>query len=73
MAESDFEAEVLENEVVIAHVREGHVFHFPILTNGTVSIHGSRIEANPDAKREANRYLFDAHNAAQSALSRSQA
>jgi len=49
------------------------VFHFPILTNGTVSMHGSPIEANPDARREANRYLFDAYNAAQSALSRSQA
>ena len=73
MVESDFEAEVLENEVVIAHVGEGHVFHFPILTNGTVSMNGSPIEANPDAKREANRFLFDAYNAAQSALSRSQA
>jgi hypothetical protein len=33
------------------HVAEGQVYHFPILTNGTVSIHGSRIEPNPLAKR----------------------
>jgi hypothetical protein len=73
MPESDFEAEILEDEVVIAHVGEGHVYHFPILSNGTVSLHGSRIEANPDAKREARRYLFDAHDAARSAFSRSRA
>jgi hypothetical protein len=71
MSESDFEAEILENEVVVAHVAEGHVYHVPILTNGgTVSIHGSRIEPNPLAKREARRYLFDAHNAARVAFGR---
>jgi hypothetical protein len=53
MPETDFEAEILENEIVIAHVAEGHVYHFPILTNGTVSLHGSRIEPNPQSKREA--------------------
>ena len=68
MPESAFEAEILEDEVVVAHVAEGHVFHFPILNNGTVGLHGARIEANPHAKREANRYLFDAHNAARTAL-----
>jgi hypothetical protein len=62
----------LEAEVVLAHIEDGHVYHFPILSNGTVSLHGSRIEANPAAKREARRYLFDAHNAALTALSRSQ-
>ncbi len=68
----DFEAEILENEVVVAHVGEGHVYHFPILINGTVSLHGSRMEPNPMAKREARRFLFDAHNAARIALGRSQ-
>jgi hypothetical protein len=73
MPQSDFEAKILEDEVVIAHVGEGHVYHFPILSNGTVSLHGSRMEPNPDAKREASRYLFDAHDAARSAFSRSHA
>jgi hypothetical protein len=72
MPESDFEAEILENEVVIAHIGEGHVYHFPILPNGAVSLQGSGIEANPEAKREARRYLFDAHNAARTAFARSQ-
>jgi hypothetical protein len=69
----DFEAEILENEVVVAHVGEGHVYHFPILTNGTVNLHGSLIEPNPASKRMARRFLFDAHNAARAALGRSQA
>jgi hypothetical protein len=68
----DFEAEILENEVVVAHVDEGHVYHFPILTNGTVSLHVSRMEPNPLAKREARRFLFDARDAALVALDRSQ-
>jgi hypothetical protein len=72
-AMDDFEAEILENEVVVAHVDEGHVYHFPILTNGTVSLHGSLIEPNPASKRIARRFLFDAHNAARAALGRSQA
>jgi hypothetical protein len=72
-AMDDFEAEILENEVVVAHVDEGHVYHFPILTNGTVSLHGSLIEPNPASKRIARRFLFDAHNAARIALGRSQA
>ena len=71
MPESDFTAAILETEVVVNHVEDGHVFHFPILSNGTVSLHGSRIEPNPAAKREARRYLFDAHNAARAAFGRS--
>jgi hypothetical protein len=72
MPETDFEAEILENEIVVAHVTTGHVFYFPILTNGTVSLHGSRMEANASAAREARRFLFDAHNAARAAFGRSQ-
>jgi hypothetical protein len=71
MPESDYEAEILEDEVVIAHVAEGHVYHFPILNNGTVSLHGSRIEANPQSKREARRFVFEAHSAARAAFGRS--
>jgi hypothetical protein len=68
MPARDFKTELLVDEVVVAHVPEGHIFHLPILANGTVSLHGSRIEANPEAKREARRYLFEALDAAKAAL-----
>jgi hypothetical protein len=70
MPENEFEAEVLENEVVIVHTGDGHTYHFPILPNGTVSLHGADIEPNLKAKREARRYLLEAHNAARSAFGR---
>jgi hypothetical protein len=71
MPEADFATALLETEVVVTHIGDGHVFHFPILSNGIVSLHGARMEPNPDAKREARRYLFDAHNAARAAVGRS--
>ncbi len=70
MAQTDFAAEILETEVVLTHIKEGHVYHFPILPSGTVSLNGSRIEPNPKAKREARKYLCDAHDAARAAFSR---
>ena len=73
MSEDEFEAEVLDHEVVVVHMGNGHTFHFPILSNGTVSLHGTQIEPNPEAKREARRYLPEAHNAARTAFGRSQA
>ena len=73
MLDTDFTAEVLETEVVVKDDKDGHIFHFPILSNGTVSPRGARIEANPEAKRQASRYMLDAHNAAPIALGRSQA
>ena len=72
MSETDFAASILETKVVVIHIDDGHVYHFPILPNGTVSLHGSHIEPNPKAKREARRHLFDAHNAARVALGRSE-
>jgi hypothetical protein len=72
MPETDFEVEILENEVVVAHVPEGQFYFFLFLTNGTVSLHGWRIEPNPLAKRGARRLLLDAHNAARAAFGRSQ-
>jgi len=72
MDEDDFEAEILVNEVVVAHIREGHVCHFPILTNDTVSLHGSPIEPNPGSRRDAKRFLLDGHSAARAAFGRSQ-
>jgi hypothetical protein len=70
MPESDFLAAISGNEVVVTHIGEGHVFYFPILSNGTVSLPGARMEPKPKAKREARRFLFDAHNAARVAMSR---
>lgn len=64
----DFKTELLAGEVVVAHIAEGHIFHFPILASGSVSLQGSRIEANPEAKREAGRYLFEALQSAKAAL-----
>jgi hypothetical protein len=57
--------------VVVNHIEDGHVYHFPILSNGTVNLEGSRIEANPKAKCEGSNYLLDARDAAQTALRRS--
>jgi hypothetical protein len=68
MPDPDFVTEVLTTEVVVNHL--GHIFRFPIMPNGTVSLNGSRIEPNPEAKQEARRYLFDAHDAARSAFDR---
>lgn len=62
----------MENEVVMVHMADGHIYHFPILPNGTVSLHGADIEPNPKAKREARRYLLKAHNAAREAFGRGQ-
>ena len=47
MPDTDFTAAILETEVVVKDTTDGHI-HFPILGNGTVSLHGGRIEANPD-------------------------
>ena len=74
MPDTDFAVEILESEIVVAHLGEGHVYHFPILTNGMVSLHGSPMEPNPASKRQARRFLFDAQDAARAALlERSQA
>jgi hypothetical protein len=73
MSKNDFATAILEAEVVVNHIDDGHVYHFPILSNGTVNLEGSRIEANPRAEGGASRYLFDALDAAQAALRRSQA
>ena len=67
-----FAAAILEEEVVLRHIRDGHVFHFPILSDGTVSGQASRVESNPKGDREARSYLSDAYAAAQDAVSSSQ-
>jgi hypothetical protein len=60
----DFAAALLEDEIVLRHKQDGHVFHFPISSDGTVSMLGLRIEANPNCSREALGYVRDAHDAA---------
>jgi len=60
----DFAAALLQDEIVLRHKQDGHVFHFPISSDGKVSIEDLRIEANPDGSREAHVYVRDAHDAA---------
>jgi hypothetical protein len=64
MSETDFKSAILETEVIVTHVEDGHVYHFPVLSNGTVSLHGSRIEANPLARRNGRTYFSAAYEAA---------
>jgi hypothetical protein len=54
MPTTDFASEILETEIVLTHIEDGHVFHFPILSNGIVSLRGTRIDANPKAKCEGS-------------------
>lgn len=68
MPDENFSTQVLTDEVVIGHRADGHIFRFPILANGTISLHGSQMEPNPNAKREARRYLTEAYSAAKEAL-----
>jgi hypothetical protein len=70
MADPAFKTTVAEGMVIVIHLGEGHLYHFPVLPNGTVSLHGARIKANPKAKTEANKFLFVAHSAARAALAR---
>jgi hypothetical protein len=69
MPDADFAAEFSRGR------RQGrnrwHVFYFPILSNGTVSLNGVRRAANRNAKGEVSQYLFGAHNAARTPFSRS--
>lgn len=68
MQETDFDAEILTDEVVICHRGDGHIFRFPILLNGTVSLDGCLIEPNPNAKQAGRYYVLDAHEAARAAV-----
>jgi hypothetical protein len=70
MPDPDFKAIIAEGMVIVTHLKEGHLFYFPVSRNGSVSLHGARIEANPKAKTEANKFVFLAHNAAVAALAR---
>jgi hypothetical protein len=38
MTDTDFTVEVLETEVVVKNAADGHIFPFPILSNGTLSL-----------------------------------
>jgi hypothetical protein len=68
MADAGFRAALLETEVIVTHVGDGHIYRFPILPNGTVSRHGARIEPNPKAERGYRAAdLNDAYDAARAA------
>jgi len=70
MADSDFKTIIAEGMVIVTHLKEGHLFYFPVLRNGSASLHGARIKANPKSKTEANKFVFLAHSAAAAALAR---
>jgi len=70
MADSDFKTIIAEGMVIVTHLKEGHLFYFPVLRNGSASLHGARIKANPKAKTEANKFVFQAHSTAAAALTR---
>jgi hypothetical protein len=48
----DFVAAILEDEVVLRHIDDGHVFRFPISSDGTVCVQGCRVEPSANGKRE---------------------
>jgi hypothetical protein len=70
MPDSDFKTIIAEGMVLVTHLKEGHLYYFPVLPNGSASLHGARIQANPTAKTEANKFVFLAHSAALAALAR---
>jgi hypothetical protein len=37
MSDTSFATEILTTEVVVNHLADGHIYRFPILSNGTVS------------------------------------
>ena len=65
---SDFKALILEKEVVVAHLAEGHIYRFPIPSNGTFSMHGPLTEPNADSKISAKRFFSEAYAMARVAL-----
>jgi hypothetical protein len=68
MIDSDFKTSILENEVIVAHIAEGHIYRFPILSNGTISMHGSVTEPNPDSAITAKRFFSQAYAVGRAAL-----
>jgi hypothetical protein len=64
MPDDDFEVEILENEVVVVHMNEGQVYHFPIELDGTVSLNGSYLEPNREAEQWTRIHVLEAYKAA---------
>jgi hypothetical protein len=69
---SDFAAAILENEIILRHIDEGHLFRFPISPDGGIDVRATRIEPNPGARCDASLYLSEAHHAALEAYQREQ-
>jgi hypothetical protein len=62
-----FDVQIMKNEVVVRHVKQGHTYRFPIIENATVGLRGA-VEPNPKAKRRARGYLLEAYKAARAAF-----
>jgi hypothetical protein len=63
MLETDFATSLLETEVIVYTYRRWPRLSLPDLVERHSHLQWGRIESNPEAKREARRSLFDAHNA----------
>jgi hypothetical protein len=68
--DTNFLISILNTDIVVAHIDDGHVYCFPILSDRTVSLQGGGIKPNSDAKRTPRRQLFNAHHAATTAYNR---
>lgn len=68
MASDDFEIEVLRTEVVVHHLKQGHTYRFPILSQKSLGLRGTIIEPNRKAKRGARGYLMEAYVIARAAF-----
>jgi hypothetical protein len=70
--DDQFEVEILENEVVVVHIEEGQIYHFPIELDGSVSLHGSYLEPNREAEQWTRIHVLEAYKAAKAAFDHSQ-
>jgi hypothetical protein len=72
MPDDDFEVEILENEVIVVHMEEGQIYHFPIELDGTVSLNGSYLEPNRGAEQWSRIHVLEAYKAAKAAFHHSE-
>jgi hypothetical protein len=68
MPVGEFKIEILEKQILVHHVRQGHRYRFPITSRASVGLRGVLVEPNPNAKRSARGYLLEAHKAARLAF-----
>lgn len=50
MPDTKFAAEILESVAVVNHIADGHIYRFPIQSNGNVSLNGRKSSPIPRRK-----------------------